>query len=67
MCVAFPKWQDNFVFCLVTRSALTKLSKNGKRVLEFSGKERPLPLASFKARAKGNSLKKIMTTAMLES
>ena len=26
MCVAFPEWQDNFVFCFVTKSALTKHS-----------------------------------------
>lgn len=47
VCVALPEWQNDFLFCFVTQSALTKHSNNDNTVLEFSGKEKPLLLCQL--------------------
>lgn len=64
MCVAFPEWQDNFVFCFVTKSALTKHSAMTIEYFNYQAEEGCSRFADFKERERGNSFSKMMMSAM---
>lgn len=60
MRVAFPEWQDNFVFCFVTKSALTKHSAMTIESFNYQAEKGCSRFANTKARERGNSFSKIM-------
>lgn len=62
--VAFPDWQDNFVFCFVTKSALTKPSAMTIESFNYQAEKGCSCFAHFKERERGNSFSKIMMSVM---